>query len=87
MSGYEWMEEAYQIAAEAGRKRPAMRERWVRQDQYDKDNMHTESTRFNKEQHARLRRCCREAQVTRYALISYLLRTWMAEYEAHRGGQ
>lgn len=81
---YEWTGPAYKVAAEAGKDGRAARRRWARQDEYDAENMHTECTRFNSVQDARLRRCCQEAGVTRYTLISYLLRMWMAAWETYR---
>lgn len=79
-----WANQAYRVAADAGKDGPAARRRWAGQNEYDADNMHTECTRFNSEQDTKLRRCCREARVTRYALIAYLLRAWMAEWETYR---
>lgn len=81
---YEWAHQAYRVAAEAGQDGPAARRRWARQAEYDAENMHTECTRFNNDQDARLRQCCREAEVTRYALIGYLLRSWMDAWETYR---
>lgn len=81
---YAWAEQAYRVAAEAGKDGPAARRRWAGQEEYDADNMCTESTRFNRREDARLRRYCREARVTRYTLIGYLLRMWMAAWETYR---
>lgn len=81
---FKWAEQAYKVAAEAGKDGQAARRRWAGQNEYDADNMHTECTRFNNTQDARLRRCCREARVTRYTLISYLLRCWMAAWETYQ---
>lgn len=85
MENMAWMERALKVASEAGRDGPAARRRWTGQNEYDADNMHTECTRFNNAQDERLRRCCREARVTRYTLISYLLRCWMAAWETFQG--
>lgn len=46
--------------------------------------MRTVSTRFRTDQADRLREYCREANVTRYGLINYMLRAWMAAWERTR---
>lgn len=86
MRDYEWTEQARRVAAEAGKAGQAARRRWAGQNEYDAENMHTECTRFNNREDARLKRCCREARVTRYALIGYLLRCWMEAWETGCGG-
>lgn len=85
MRNHEWAEQAYQIAAEVGKDGYPARRRWAGQNRYDEENIFTESTRFNADRDDRLRQYCREAGVTRYALISYLLRSWMAAWETYRG--
>lgn len=85
MENQEWKKIAYQVAENAGKEGGQTRRRWAGQNEYDADNMHTECTRFNNIQDKRLRRCCKEARITRYALIGYLLKVWMEEWE--RGGQ
>lgn len=80
----DWTIQAYQTAAAAAKEDYHARRRWAGQNAYDADNMHTECTRFNAAMDARLRRCCKEARITRYALISYLLRAWMAAWETYR---
>ena len=85
MQNLKYAELATPVAVGAARDGPVARRRWGRQNEYDADHMHTESTRFTMEQDQRLRRYCREARVTRYTLISYLLRTWMAAWEAYKG--
>ena len=62
----------------------APRQRWKGQNNWDRANMVTESTRFTRAQDARLRRCCHEAKVNRNQLIAYMLHTWMAAWEAAR---
>lgn len=75
------MDAAYTAAVDAGKADSPTRKRWAGQNDYDHDNMRTEATRFTAAQDAQLRRCCEEAGVTRYTLINYLLRTWMAAWE------
>ena len=75
-------EVAYRVAADAGKAKRLDRRRWLKT-QWERDNMRTESTRFTVEMDAELRRCCRQAGVTRYALIAYLLRAWMAAWKVY----
>lgn len=77
------MNHAYTVAVGAGKASDSDRKRWAGQNEYDSDNMRTEATRFTVAEDARLRRCCSEAGVTRYTLINYLLRTWMAAWEVY----
>lgn len=77
----EWSTDAF-LAAIGVADEPRPRKRWPGQDAWDAENMVTESTRFTVENDARLRRLCREAGVTRYHLINYLLHTWIAAREA-----
>ena len=76
---------AWEVSKNAAQEGPVKRRRWAGQNDYDADYMHTESTRFTIEQDRKLRQCCREARVTRYTLINYLLRAWMAGWEAYKG--
>lgn len=76
-----WSTAAYEVAVAAGKEQKAARRRWDGQNLWDAENMCTESTRFTVEQDEDLRRCCEEAGVTRYTLINYLLRTWMAAWK------
>ena len=76
-----WADIAYRLGLEAAQEGPERRRRWARQNEWDAEHMHTESTRFTTAQDEQLRRCCREAGVTRYTLISYLLQTWMAAWQ------
>lgn len=76
----EWSTDAF-LAAVGCADEPRPRKRWAGQNDWDAENMVTESTRFTVENDARLRRLCREAGVTRYYLISYMLHTWMAARE------
>lgn len=78
----EWSTSAYIAAVEAAATPPKKRHR---QAAWDAENMVTESTRFTVEQDAELRRVCKEAGICRYQLISYLLRTFMAAWDAGKG--
>lgn len=78
-----WMNHAYTVAVDAGKASRSDRRRWAGQNEYDRDNMKTEGTRFTVSEHDRLCRCCEEAGITRYTLINYLLRTWMAAWEVY----
>lgn len=83
-----WSGIAYQVGVEAGKAGPSERRRWFLQNEWDAENMRTESTRFPLDLDTELRQCCREAHVTRYALIAYLLRAWMAAWRTYgRSGQ
>lgn len=77
------MSHAYTAAVDAGKAPRSERRRWAGQNEYDSANMKTEATRFTAAEDERLRRCCDEAGVTRYTLINYLLRTWMAAWEVY----
>lgn len=77
------MSHAYTAAVDAGKAPRDARRRWAGQNEYDSENMKTEATRFTAAEDERLRRCCGEAGVTRYTLINYLLRTWMAAWEVY----
>ena len=78
----EWSVPAYEAAMEAA---SAPRYDRHRQAEWDAENMVTESTRFTVAQDAELRRCCREAGISRYQLINYMLRLWMAGWDARKG--
>ena len=78
-----WSKCAYQVAMKAAVEEPAARRRWDGQNLWDYENMRTESTRFTAAQDEELRRCCAEARVTRYTLISYLLQTWIAAWKRY----
>lgn len=60
------------------------RRRWKGQNAWNRENRVTESTQFSRQQDARLRLCCHQAQTNRSSLIAYMLLTWMAAWEAHR---
>lgn len=60
------------------------RRKWAGQKAWNRENMVTESTQFTREQDARLRLCCHQAQTNRSQLISYMLQIWMAAWEAYR---
>lgn len=79
-----WSAAAYKVAVEAGKADEWTRRRWAAKNRWDAEHMCTESTRFTVKLDQELRRCCKEAGVTRYTLISYLLQTWMAAWEAYR---
>lgn len=78
-----WSRHAYLSAMDAAKQPPRTRRRWAGQSEYDAEHMVTESTRFTVAQDAALRRCCREAGISRYTLINYLLRAWMAAWEVY----
>lgn len=79
-----WSAPAYQAATQAAGEDKQARRRWDGQNDWDRENMCSESTRFTADLDAELRQCCKEAGVTRYTLIAYLLRTWMAAWRAER---
>lgn len=81
-----WSDAAYKVAVEAGQDEYLQRRRWASGHEWDAENMRTESTRFTKRQDEELRQCCKEARVTRYTLINYMLRTWMAAWKNYQGG-
>lgn len=78
-----WSSTAYRVGTEAGKVVPKERRRWFMQNEYDADHMRSESTRFPAYLDEELRRYCLEAGVTRYTLIAYLLRAWMAAWQAY----
>ena len=79
-----WKGIAQAAAEKAARRAAASRKRWDGQAAWDAENMRTVSTRFRTDQADRLREYCREANVTRYGLINYMLRAWMAAWERTR---
>lgn len=81
----EWSTDAF-LTAIGLAENPKSRKRWPGQNDWDAENMVTESTRFTIENDQRLRRLCREAGVSRYHLISYMLHTWMAAREEKERG-
>ena len=83
--GGNWIDQAYDAAVSAGKEGRAARRKWAGQNAYDQSYMRTESTRFTRDQDEELRRCCKEAGVTRYTLIAYLLRAWMAAWQTYQG--
>lgn len=74
---------AYEAAV--GAAKAAARRRWRGQAAWDKDNMETVSCRLPRGEAARLRRCCKEAGLTRYELIAYMVSIFMAGWEAYHG--
>lgn len=80
----DWTIPAYETAVEAAKVGYPARRRWAGQNEWDAMNMSTEATRFPADLHEDLIRCCKEARVTRYTLIAYLLRTWMAAWDAYK---
>lgn len=78
-----WSTAAYETAVQAAKEDSQARRRWSGQNEWDANNMRTESTRFTRTLDEDLRQYCREAGVTRYTLISYLLRVWMAAWRAY----
>ena len=83
----EWSGPAWTAAMEAAASTPESRRRWARQQEWDGENIRTESTRFPVDLDRKLRKYCREAKISRYYLINYMLRTWMAAWEVIRNGQ
>lgn len=83
----DWKIPAYEAAVEAAKEGQPGRRRWASQNEWDAENMRTESTRFPLDRDRLLRQYCREARVTRYTLIGYLLRAWMAAWAVYRGGE
>ena len=81
----EWSTDAF-LTAIGLAENPKSRKRWPGQNDWDAENMVTESTRFTTENDQRLRRLCREAGVSRYHLISYMLHAWMAAREEKERG-
>lgn len=80
-----WSKHAFEAATEAATPDGTAAMKRERQAQWDADHIRTESTRFPIDLDAKLRKCCDEANVTRYTLINYLLRVWMAAWEAGHG--
>ena len=77
----DWKEAAQQVSISAAEADSLARRRWAGQNEWDAEHMCTESTRFTAAQDEELRRCCREARVTKYTLIGHLLRAWMAAWK------
>ena len=63
------------------RRRRRRRERWAQQIAYDKANIVTISTRLPKHEAQLLLQCCKEAGITRHALLRYMLQTWCAAWQ------
>lgn len=80
-----WSKHAFAAATEAATPAGTAAMKRQRQAQWDADHIRTESTRFPIDLDAKLRKYCDEANVTRYTLINYLLRVWMAAWEAEHG--
>lgn len=80
----DWSIPAYETAVQAAKADYPARRRWALQNEWDAENMCTESCRFPVDLHENLIRCCKEAGITRYSLIAYLLRTWMAAWDAYQ---
>ena len=87
MEKKDWTVPAYNAAVNAARENQTARRRWAGQNQWDRENMVTESTRFTLEEDERLEACLWEARVTRYTLIAYLLKLWMTAWESYGEGQ
>ncbi|MGN0964434.1 MAG: hypothetical protein ACI4O6_03660 [Dysosmobacter sp.] len=83
MDGKSWNALAFEVAAEAAKEPHDARRRWRGQCEWDRDNMVTESTRFPVDTDLLLEAYCWQAGVTRYTLINYLLRAWMAAWETY----
>lgn len=84
----EWSVPAWSAGVEAaGEAAGGGARKWAGQADYDREWMKTESTRFPLDLHQKLEAYCREAGVTRYHLINYMLRVWMAAWEGVRNGR
>lgn len=83
----DWKPAASMAAIEAAAAPRSERRRWAGQNEWDKDNMETVSTRVTKAAAERIKRACRQAGVTRYALVAHLLREWLETWEALEGGE
>lgn len=57
------------------------RSKWARQIAYDEAYLMTVSTRLPKHEAQLLMQCCREANITRHALLRYMLQTWCAAWQ------
>lgn len=81
-----WSAPAWTAATIAAATPREERRRWSGQNGWDAEHMRTVSTRLPTEEAARLERYCREAGITRYQLLGYMIKTWMAGWEevAHR---
>ena len=79
----EWHDPAFRIAVDAA-KTQTRRRRGPAQARWDRENMFTESTRFTETQDRKLTQFVEEAGTSKYALINYLLRAWMAAWEEYR---
>lgn len=79
-----WVIPAFNAATDAAMPSGRQRMRWAKQNEWDLENIRTESTRFPVEMDRKLRKYCREAHVTRCRLINYMLRAWMATWEVVR---
>lgn len=62
-------------------RRRRRRKRWTQQIAYDNEYMATVSTRLPKHEALLLVQCCREAGITRHALLRYMLQTWCAAWQ------
>lgn len=80
------LDQAFTIAGRAAAAKDILRT-VTRQSRWDKAHMRTASTRLKKEEYETLRRLCRECKITPYALMGYMIRTWIAcmEYEKREG--
>ena len=67
-------------AAAEGRKK---RRRWIGQSEWERKNMRTISTRLRLSDAVVLDRYCREAHVTKYELLQFMVRAWMAAWAAY----
>lgn len=83
---YRWTRPAWEVAkktgmtmAEAAEERRIRRRR--QKSEWDAKNMRTISTRMRLSDAVVLDRYCREAHVTKYELLLYMVRAWMAAWE------
>lgn len=79
-----WSQKAWKTAVAAGKAPEKERKKWAGQNDWDKDNMLTISTRLTIKDALRLKVYCKEAGITVYTLVNYMVRVWMAAWETER---
>lgn len=84
----EWAGPAWMAACAAASTAREKRKRWPRQAAWDAEHLETVSTRLPIAEATRLRRYCKEAGISRYTLLNYMVRAWMAAWSAdHEEGE
>jgi hypothetical protein len=79
-----WSKPAWNAALDAANEAATSRPRWGGQNGWDAEFMETVSTRLPRDMADKLRQYCEEAHVTRYHLVNFMLRVWMAAWEGIR---